>query len=75
MDAAEDPDVTTGYTDYFPADGMQTTLSIHCVGAASIQKCKEAFLVNGRSLVVSSSAPLQPCTPLWAVALNSIVQR
>lgn len=53
VNAAEDGSVTTGYTDYFPADGMQTTETIHCVGAAGIQKCKEAFLVNGRELVVS----------------------
>lgn len=53
--AAEELNVTTGYTDYFPSDGMQTTLTIHCVGAESIQKCKESFLVNGRQLVVSSS--------------------
>lgn len=52
VNAAEDGSVTTGYTDYFPADGMQTTETIHCVGAAGIQKCKEAFLVNGRELVV-----------------------
>ncbi|KAJ4394038.1 hypothetical protein N0V93_003255 [Gnomoniopsis smithogilvyi] len=51
VNAAEDPNITTGYTDYFPADGMQTTLTIHCVGATGIQKCKEAFLVNGRELV------------------------
>ncbi|KAK2609425.1 hypothetical protein N8I77_002922 [Diaporthe amygdali] len=51
VNAAEDGSVTTGYTDYFPADGMQTTESIHCVGAAGIQKCKDAFLVNGRELV------------------------
>ncbi|CZT16157.1 uncharacterized protein RCC_01998 [Ramularia collo-cygni] len=51
VDAAEDPKVTTGYTDYFPPDGMQTTLTIHCAGAAAIQKCKESFLVNGRVLV------------------------
>lgn len=57
VDAAEDPDVTTGYTDYFPADGMQTTLTIHCVGATAIQKCKESFLVNGRSIVVSHWTP------------------
>lgn len=55
MNAAEDPNITTGYTDYFPADGMQTTLTIHCVGAARIQKCKNAFLVNGRQLVVGLS--------------------
>lgn len=54
VNAAEDGSVTTGYTDYFPADGMQTTETIHCVGAAGIQKCKEAFLVNGRELVVRS---------------------
>lgn len=34
---------------------MQTTLTIHCVGAANIQKCKESFLVNNRSIVVSFS--------------------
>ena len=55
VSAAEDGSVTTGYTDYFPADGMQTTETIHCVGAAAIQKCKEAFLVNGRELVVGYS--------------------
>lgn len=55
--AAEDPAVTTGYTDYFVADGMQTTLTIHCVGAAAIQKCKEGFLVNDRSIVVSFPSP------------------
>lgn len=53
MNAAEARDVTTGYTDYFPADGMQTTLTIHCVGANGIQKCKEGFLANGRDIVVS----------------------
>lgn len=52
VNAAEDGSVTTGYTDYFPADGMQTTESIHCVGAVGIQNCKNAFLVNGRELVV-----------------------
>lgn len=62
VDAAEDPAVTTGYTDYFPADGMQTTLTIHCAGAENIQKCKSAFLVNGRELVVSSCAP-SPLSP------------
>ncbi|PSN68593.1 hypothetical protein BS50DRAFT_548872 [Corynespora cassiicola Philippines] len=51
VDAAEDPAVTTGYTDYFPPDGMQTTLTIHCVGAAGIQRCKDGFLVGGRQLV------------------------
>ncbi|KAF7195092.1 hypothetical protein HII31_03560 [Pseudocercospora fuligena] len=30
---------------------MQTTLTIHCVGAARIQACKEQFLVNGREIV------------------------
>ncbi|CAE7028420.1 hypothetical protein P3342_006211 [Pyrenophora teres f. teres] len=42
--AAEDPVATTEYTDYFTKDGMQTTLSIHCVGAAAITKCKNGFL-------------------------------
>ncbi|KAK4621533.1 hypothetical protein CLAFUW4_06963 [Fulvia fulva] len=51
VNAAEARDVTTGYTDYFPADGMQTTLTIHCVGANGIQKCKEGFLANGRDIV------------------------
>ncbi|GIZ36599.1 hypothetical protein CKM354_000006900 [Cercospora kikuchii] len=51
VNAAERRDVTTGYTDYFPSDGMQTTLTIHCVGAARIQACKEGFLVNGREIV------------------------
>lgn len=66
--AAEDPAVTTGYTDYFVADGMQTTLTIHCVGASAIQKCKESFLVNDRSIVVSNctdsclgNRPSRPC--------------
>lgn len=54
IDAAEDPNVTTGFTDYFPADGMQTTLTLHCVGAARIQGCKNFFLSDGRQLVVSS---------------------
>lgn len=58
VNAAEDPNITTGYTDYFPADGDQTTLTIKCVGAAEIQKCKESFLVNGRQLVVSLSLSL-----------------
>ena len=58
VDAAEDPAVTTGYTDYFPPDGMQTTLTIHCVGAAGIQRCKDGFLVGGRQLVVCFSALL-----------------
>lgn len=52
VNAAERRDVTTGYTDYFPPDGMQTTLTIHCVGAARIQACKDGFLVNGREIVV-----------------------
>ncbi|KAH6721926.1 hypothetical protein DL95DRAFT_382665 [Leptodontidium sp. 2 PMI_412] len=51
IDAAEDPNVTTGFTDYFPADGMQTTLTLHCVGAARIQGCKNFFLSDGRQLV------------------------
>ncbi|KAH9825646.1 hypothetical protein Tdes44962_MAKER00576 [Teratosphaeria destructans] len=51
VNAAESRSVTTGYTDYFPPDGMQTTLTIHCVGAAAIQRCKEAFLANGREIV------------------------
>ncbi|CAL3967421.1 unnamed protein product [Diplocarpon coronariae] len=51
VNAAEDGTVTTGYTDYFPADGMQTTLSLHCVGAEAIQKCKTQFLSDGRTLV------------------------
>ncbi|KAJ5032810.1 uncharacterized protein L3040_009402 [Drepanopeziza brunnea f. sp. 'multigermtubi'] len=51
VDAAEDPAVTTGYTDYFPADGMQTTLTLHCVGASGIQACKDYFLQDGRQLV------------------------
>ncbi|KAK2625048.1 hypothetical protein QTJ16_005417 [Diplocarpon rosae] len=51
VSAAEDPSVTTGYTDYFPADGMQTTLTLHCVGAAGIQTCKDNFLSDGRNLV------------------------
>ncbi|KAI1670796.1 Hydroxymethylglutaryl-coenzyme A reductase [Pyrenophora tritici-repentis] len=42
--AAEDPAATTEYTDYFTKDGMQTTLTIHCVGAAAITKCKNGFL-------------------------------
>ncbi len=54
VDAAENPNITTGFTDYFPADGMQTTLTLHCVGAARIQACKEYFLADGRQLVVSS---------------------
>ncbi|PVH98871.1 hypothetical protein DM02DRAFT_530266 [Periconia macrospinosa] len=41
--AAEDPAATTEYTDYFPADGLQTTLTIQCVGA-NIVKCKQGFL-------------------------------
>lgn len=64
VDAAEDPEVTTGYTDYFPADGDQTTLTIRCVGAAEIQKCKEQFLVNGRQLVVSLLVPV-PANKSW----------
>ncbi|KAG4410702.1 hypothetical protein IFR04_016166 [Cadophora malorum] len=51
VDAAENPNITTGFTDYFPADGMQTTLTLHCVGAARIQACKEYFLADGRQLV------------------------
>ncbi|KAL2071332.1 hypothetical protein VTL71DRAFT_12567 [Oculimacula yallundae] len=51
VNAAEDPAVTTGYTDYFPANGMQTTLTIQCVGAARIQECKNGFLKDGRQLV------------------------
>ncbi|KAF2763784.1 hypothetical protein EJ03DRAFT_332444 [Teratosphaeria nubilosa] len=51
VNAAESRTVTTGYTDYFPPDGMQTTLTIHCVGAAAIQRCKESFLANGREIV------------------------
>ncbi|PSN61501.1 hypothetical protein BS50DRAFT_651725 [Corynespora cassiicola Philippines] len=42
--AAENPAATNAYTDYFTPDGMQTTLSIHCVGAAAITKCKQGFL-------------------------------
>lgn len=53
INAAEDPNVTTGFTDYFPVDGMQTTLTLHCVGAARIQGCKDYFLADGRQLVVS----------------------
>lgn len=62
--AAEDINITTGYTDYFPADGMQTTLTIHCVGATNIQKCKESFLVNGRQLVVSAHMAVHEQQPL-----------
>ena len=57
VNAAESRTVTTGYTDYFPPDGMQTTLTIHCVGAQRIQECKEQFLVNGREIVVGKSSP------------------
>lgn len=63
VDAAEDPAVTTGYTDYFPEDGRQTTVTLDCQGADSIQKCKEAFLKNGRSLVVRDDLPTHPSTP------------
>ncbi|GKT40479.1 uncharacterized protein ColSpa_00660 [Colletotrichum spaethianum] len=41
---AEDPAATTAYTDFFTRDGMQTTLSIHCVGAEAITRCKQRFL-------------------------------
>lgn len=65
---------------------MQTTLTVHCVGAAGIQKCKEAFLVNGRSLVVCSrslpekmvsegwvltgSHSISPTPPLWQTTMR-----
>ncbi|POS80976.1 hypothetical protein DHEL01_v200649 [Diaporthe helianthi] len=51
VNAAENATAGVGYTDFFPPDGMQTTESIHCVGAAGIERCKQAFLVNGRELV------------------------
>ncbi|PVH83811.1 hypothetical protein DL98DRAFT_585277 [Cadophora sp. DSE1049] len=57
IDAAENPNITTGFTDYFPSDGMQTTLTLHCVGATRIQACKDYFLADGRELVVSLSFP------------------
>ncbi|KAL3420570.1 hypothetical protein PVAG01_07015 [Phlyctema vagabunda] len=51
--AAEDPLATTAYTDFFAPDGMQTTLSIHCVGAAAITACKQRFLpTDGRMSLV-----------------------
>ncbi|KAL1794092.1 hypothetical protein ACET3X_007513 [Alternaria dauci] len=55
--AAEDPAATTEYTDYFTEDGMQTTLSIHCVGAAAITRCKNGFLPTNGSmkLIVQNS--------------------
>ncbi|KAM0272165.1 hypothetical protein ACHAQH_008842 [Verticillium albo-atrum] len=49
VNAAEDPTATTAYTDFFTPDGMQTTLSIHCVGASAITACKQRFLpIDGR---------------------------
>ncbi|KAF9873879.1 hypothetical protein CkaCkLH20_08613 [Colletotrichum karsti] len=47
---AEDPTATTAYTDFFTPDGMQTTLSIHCVGAEAITKCKQRFLPTDGSM-------------------------
>lgn len=57
---AEDPTATTAYTDFFPADGMQTTLTLHCVGATRITECKQYFLpVDGsKSLIVSHMSSL-----------------
>lgn len=52
VDAAEDPAVTTGYTDYFTSDGRQTTLATDCQGAARIQARKEGFLRDNRRIVV-----------------------
>ncbi|USW46720.1 hypothetical protein Slin15195_G000390 [Septoria linicola] len=51
IDAAEDPAVITGYTDYFTPDGRQTTLATDCQGAARIQACKEGFLKDNRRIV------------------------
>ncbi|KAF2856202.1 hypothetical protein T440DRAFT_463539 [Plenodomus tracheiphilus IPT5] len=50
--AAEDPLATNAYTDYFTKDGMQTTLSIHCPGAAAIVRCKQGFLPPNGNLTL-----------------------
>ncbi|OWP06338.1 hypothetical protein B2J93_5291 [Marssonina coronariae] len=74
VNAAEDGTVTTGYTDYFPADGMQTTLSLHCVGAEAIQKCKTQFLSDGRTLVVRLDESLDAPTPKHQTSLVNLTQ-
>ncbi|KAL7780563.1 hypothetical protein CFE70_010587 [Pyrenophora teres f. teres 0-1] len=59
--AAEDPVATTEYTDYFTKDGMQTTLSIHCVGAAAITKCKNGFLpTDGSKKLITTRGENEP---------------
>ncbi|TDZ29778.1 hypothetical protein C8035_v004212 [Colletotrichum spinosum] len=52
---AEDPKATTAYTDFFTPDGMQTTLSIHCVGAEAITRCKQRFLPTDGSMSLTAS--------------------
>ncbi|CCF41324.1 hypothetical protein CH063_11640 [Colletotrichum higginsianum] len=50
---AENPTATTEYTDFFTPDGMQTTLSIHCVGAEAITRCKQRFLPTDGSMTLT----------------------
>ncbi|KAK1579620.1 uncharacterized protein LY79DRAFT_563808 [Colletotrichum navitas] len=50
---AEDPKATTAYTDFFTPDGMQTTLSVHCIGADAITKCKRIFLPYDGSMTLT----------------------
>ena len=41
---ADNATATTSFTDFFTADGHQTTLTLDCVGPAKILKCKQGFL-------------------------------
>ncbi|TKW48925.1 hypothetical protein CTA1_7185 [Colletotrichum tanaceti] len=50
---AENATATTEYTNFFTPDGMQTTLSIHCVGADAITRCKQGFLPTDGSMTLT----------------------
>ncbi|KAL8366800.1 hypothetical protein RB595_008749 [Gaeumannomyces hyphopodioides] len=41
---ADNATATTSFTDFFTADGHQTTLTLDCVGPEKILRCKQGFL-------------------------------
>ncbi|KAL8306495.1 hypothetical protein RB597_003001 [Gaeumannomyces tritici] len=63
---ADSATATTSFTDFFTADGHQTTLTLDCVGPEKILRCKQGFLppdgsktlthFPGRAFIFSNSA-------------------
>lgn len=60
MGQADNATATTSFTDFFTADGHQTTLTLDCVGPAKILKCKQGFLPpdGSKTLTVSKALPI-----------------